>query len=181
MKVTAAFVALAAVVAAVPAVEQRDVSPESVTAALLQVLPSSIIAVAITNPGAATTLIEQAFATGTPAWFSSLPSDVQQYLITAEAGKASGAPASASATPSGSGSGVAPPLTTGSGNGTASTTGKYSNSTTTKTGSSTKTATGSGSESSGSSSSSSAGASMPTAIIGGGIAGFAGLLAMLAL
>jgi cobalamin biosynthesis Mg chelatase CobN len=178
MKVTAALFALAAVAAAAPKVEERDVSPASVTAALLQVLPSSIIAVAITNPGAATTLIEQAFATGTPSWFSQLPSDVQQYLITAE-----GSLVPAKATGSASDSAAAPPMTTGaSGNGTASSTGKYGNGTVTSTGSSkTATKTGSSSSATAGSSSSSAGASMPTSIIGGGIAGLAGLLAMLAL
>jgi hypothetical protein len=146
----------------------------SATASLIGVLPSSILSLALSNPDAATSLIEQAFATGTPAWFTSLPAEVQTYFET----QVAAGPATATA---------AVPLTTGgsgSGNGTAQTTGKYTNGTTSSSGS-TKTVSSAGSTGTGSggagSATSTGGAAVPTAIIGGGIAGLVGLLGMLAL
>jgi hypothetical protein len=54
----------------------------SATASLIAVLPSSILSVALSNPDAAASAIEQAFSTGTPVWFLSLPPEVQTYFET---------------------------------------------------------------------------------------------------
>jgi hypothetical protein len=141
----------------------------SASAALIGALPSSILAVAITNPSAAATIISSEFATGTPTWFTKLPSDVQTYFLTAQ--------------------GAAVPTAAPTGNnGTLSTaTGKFSNSTTaaaTSSGLTTKltsAAASTAATTSAKSSSSTGGAALPTGIVGAGIAGAIGLMGMLAL
>jgi len=173
MKFTAATVlALATAVLARPnQVAERDVDPASVTAALITALPSSLLAVAITNPAEASTEIAAEFATGTPTWFSKLPTDVQTYLLTV---------GGAAVTPSPIGSGGL------FSSNTTATTGKFLNTTSsTAAGSTTdgSAATSAASSSKGpaSSSSSTGGASMPTQVVGAGIAGILGIVGMLAL
>jgi len=173
MKFTAATVlAIATAVFAVPN-EKRSVDPASASLALFGVLPSSLQAVALTNPAAAASEISSEFETGTPTWFTKLPTDVQTYFITA--------------------AGSAVPTTTaftGTGgslySSNSTSTGKFLNSTITSTGSTTSdsaTTSGSGTAASttASSSSSTGGASLPTQVIGAGIAGALGVLGMLAL
>jgi len=162
MKVTAALVAFFAVAFAAPEVAKRQVNPASATASLLQVLPSSILNVALTNPAEASTLIQESFSTGTPDWFKSLPPAVQSYFIAQAGGTA---PAATGATPTGSAAGAGP---TGGSNST-------SNSTVT-TGS-----MPSGSASASGSGSSSGSGAFPTAVVGGGLAGLVGLAGMLIL
>jgi len=155
--------ALAAAVAAVPQ-EKRSVNPASASLALLQALPSSLQAVALTNSAAAASEISAEFATGTPTWFTVLPTDVQTYFLTA--------------------AGSAAPMTTGFSNTTV--TGKFHNSTTSSaaaTSSAEASSTEAAASASGtaSSSSSSGGAAMPTQMISAGLAGALGFIGMLAL
>jgi len=170
MKYTATLLALAGAVVASP-----SVNPTSASLALYSALPSSLQAIALTNPAAAATIISSEFASSaTPSWFSKLPADVQTYFITA----------ASSAVP------TTAPLGTGIGgkNGTALSTGKFTNSTT-----SSAAATSSGSTllvssvasatgtTTAKASSSSGGAAMPTQAMGAGLAGVVGLIGMLAL
>ncbi|QDS76564.1 hypothetical protein FKW77_006865 [Venturia effusa] len=67
----------------VPRLVERSVDPESASLALFAALPTSLAAIAITNPAAAATIIQGEFATGTPTWFTNLPTDVQTYYLTA--------------------------------------------------------------------------------------------------
>jgi hypothetical protein len=46
-------------------------------------MPSSLQAIDLTNPVAAASEINRELQTGTPSWFSDLPSDIQTYFITA--------------------------------------------------------------------------------------------------
>jgi hypothetical protein len=146
----------------------------SASLALFGVLPSSLQAVALTNPAEAATEISSEFATGTPTWFTKLPTDVQSYFITA--------------------AGSAVPTTlaiTGTGgslySSNSTTTGKFLNSTITSTaaatssGAATSGASGTAASTGASSSSSTGGASLPTQVIGAGIAGALGVFGMLAL
>ncbi|TID21541.1 putative transporter [Venturia nashicola] len=155
--------------------EKAVVDPASASLALFAALPTPIANVAITNPAAAATLIQGEFATGTPAWFGQLPPDVQTYFITA-----AGAAIPAATTP------ATTPIGTGTGSMANSTaTGKYNNGTTaapTSTAGTTKLSTTAATTApAGAKKTSTGGASLPTGIVGAGIAGAAGLLAMLAL
>jgi len=176
MKFTAATVlAIATAVFALPN-EKRSVDPASASLALYGVLPTSLQAVALTNPAAAASEISSEFSTGTPTWFTKLPTDVQTYFITA----------AASAVPTTSAAITGTGGTLFSSNSTA--TGKFLNSTITSTAAATSSgaatsggAASSAASGSAASSSSSGGASTPTQIIGAGLAGAMGLIGMLAL
>lgn len=54
----------------------------SASVALMSALPSSLSALAQTNPVAAASLINLQFFTGTPTWFTKLPSDIQTFFLT---------------------------------------------------------------------------------------------------
>jgi hypothetical protein len=144
----------------------------SASLALFGVLPASLQAVAVTNPAAAASEISSEFATGTPTWFTALPTDVQTYFLT-QAG---------SAVPTSTGSLI--PATVGAtlkANGT-SVLGPYSNSTAIKTSAAetsagATSAAGTSAGATAASSSSTGGAAMPT-MIGGGIAAAIGMLAL---
>jgi len=166
MKAVAIF-ALAGAVMAAPALEERDINPLSASLAILGVLPSSLRSLALVNATAAGEEISSEFLTGTPTWFTQLPTDVQSYFITAGAA----GDAVPTAVPSGS-------------NSTA--TGIFSNSTMTTSGSGSSTitaaaTTAAAASSAAASSSSSGGAALPTQAIAGGFAGLVGLAGMLAL
>jgi len=175
MQFTAATIlAIATAVFALPN-EKRSVDPASASLAVFSVLPSSLQAVALTNPAAAASEIHSEFLTGTPTWFSNLPTDVQTYLITSK--DSSAVPTTAAL--AGTGGSLF--------SSNSSATGKFLNSTAAA---STAAATTSGAalSSAGSSasghagsSSSTGGASMPTQVIGAGIAGALGIFGMLAL
>jgi len=168
MKFSATILALAGAAAA------ASVDPASASLALFSVLPSSLQAIAITNPAEAATIISSEFKTGTPSWFTSLPTAVQSYFVTA---------------------GGSAPATTGLANSTIvsiaknSTVTPGSNSTITYA-TATLSAAGTAAASTSAlstisgkagSSSSTGGASMPTQVVGAGIAGALGLIGMLAL
>ncbi|KAK4634366.1 hypothetical protein CLAFUW4_00840 [Fulvia fulva] len=151
----------------------------SVISVLQTALPSSLIQEALTNSAAVASDISAEFAAGsTPAWFTALPTDVQTYLVPSQLYP--------NATATGTLISVGPTNSanaTGYGNSTrsSSTSGRSTNTVT-------ATETGEGSEETGasatqgeSSSSSSAGASMPSAIVGMGLAGAVGLVGVLAL
>ena len=148
----------------------------SVDSVLLTALPPSLLAIAVTNTAAVASIIESAFSAGqTPAWFSALPTDVQNYLLYSEV--------TPTATPVGNsissvqasiGATLSPSLNT--------TTVSYVHSASLK--ATTTTAggvAGSASGTSGAHASSTGGASYPSAVVGAGVAGALGLLGMLAL
>ena len=62
-----------------------DVSPAEATILLLSALPSSIQEIAETNLAGASTIIAEEFLTGTPTWFTALPTAVQSYFLSQEA------------------------------------------------------------------------------------------------
>ncbi|OCK74644.1 hypothetical protein K432DRAFT_397926 [Lepidopterella palustris CBS 459.81] len=56
----------------------------SVYSVLATAIPASLFSIGQTNPGAVGSILSSEFAAGlTPAWYSSLPSDVKSYLATA--------------------------------------------------------------------------------------------------
>jgi len=143
----------------------------SASLAVYSVLPSSLQAEALTNPGAAASAISAEFATATPTWFSELSPDIQTYLL------GQGATTTALVA-----------LSTGLSGSNITATGIYSNTTITSSGaaassSAAKTTGAAAGTTSGkaSTSSSTGGASMPTQVIGAGLAGAIGLIGMLAL
>ncbi|KAI9656791.1 MAG: hypothetical protein M1821_003430 [Bathelium mastoideum] len=202
-----AVLAFAASAVASPELDERQATSAGVnTASIYQVLqtalPPSIISLALTNSAAASSAIASEFAGGqTPSWFSALPSDVQTYLVpvaTTAAASITSAESSIIASASSfissansSLSAVASNLTASAANSTATSAAGNSSSSLTTTSSSGASSTlggstgslGSGGASStgAGSSTSSAGAALPTAIIGGGLAGALGLLGVLAL
>ncbi|KAK4508463.1 hypothetical protein PRZ48_002202 [Zasmidium cellare] len=149
----------------------------SVISVLQTALPSSLIQEALTNSAAVSSKIASEFSAGeTPAWFTALPSDVQTYLVPAGTfPNATGSVVSAGATNSANSTGN----TT-----TFSRTSTRAPTTITSTATSSETS-GSGSNDAASasdaSSSSTGGASMPTNIVGLGLAGAVGLVGVLAL
>jgi len=169
MKYSATLIALAAAVMAVPN-EKRSVDPLSASLAVYSVLPSSLQAEALTNPAAAASEISAEFASSaTPTWFSKLSPDVQSYFL------AQGAATT-----------TAGPIATGVSGGNTTSIGPYSNTTiTTSSGAATTAAAttllAAGTTTGTSTSSSTGGASMPTQVVGAGLAGAIGLIGMLVL
>ncbi|KAF2233580.1 hypothetical protein EV356DRAFT_567840 [Viridothelium virens] len=179
----------------------------SVYQVLQTALPPSLISLATNDPAAASSVIASEFAGGqTPSWFTALPTDIQTYLVpaatpasVASAAATSGAGSISSALGSltsaasslissanSSISAAASNLTATAANITATATGRNSSSLITSTSSTLGSTASSGgstgaSSAAAGSSSSSAGAALPTAVIGGGLAGALGLIGMLAL
>ena len=147
----------------------------SVYAVLATALPSSLVAEALTNSQAVASEIASEFSAGsTPAWFTSLPTAIQSYLLGPVASQAANATGLLNSTAVANSSSATVVKTKTNTHGQ----------TTLVTGSNTQTAAGASSSaasSSGASSSSSGGASMPTNIIGAGLAGAVGLVGLLAL
>ncbi|KAF2162352.1 hypothetical protein M409DRAFT_27356 [Zasmidium cellare ATCC 36951] len=149
----------------------------SVISVLQTALPSSLIQEALTNSAAVSSEIASEFSAGsTPAWFTALPSDVQTYLVpVASFPNATGSVISAGPTNSANSTGNSTTLSRTSTRGP-----------TTITSTATNSGSGSGSNNGasatqGESSSSTGGASMPTNIMGLGLAGAVGLVGVLAL
>ncbi|KAK4543675.1 hypothetical protein LTR36_005320 [Oleoguttula mirabilis] len=201
------LLAVSALAASVFAESQAASSSEdlvSLLSVLQTALPSSVIAEALTNSAAVSSQIASEFAAGqTPTWFTALPSDIQTYLvpvatnsaalssavanITAAANAtiiatATGIAGNASAV-SGAQSGILASASAANSSviSRASLGTSTAGSSATSTGSGSSSTSGSSGSSSGSSSSSSAGASMPTAIIGAGLAGVLGVVGLFAL
>ncbi|KAF2667745.1 hypothetical protein BT63DRAFT_457047 [Microthyrium microscopicum] len=167
MKYTAVIIASLGMASAAM-FEKRAVDPAQATASLFAALPSSLQALALTNQPSAAAVISSELSGGSaPAWFSSLPAEVQTYFITQ--GAAATAGASAAASVGASASSAIASITKGASSAIASATSGAA-----------KSATASGSGSAASSSSSGSGAA-PTGVIGAGIAGAIGLVGMLAL
>ena len=152
----------------------------SVYAVLATALPSSLVAEALTNTGAVASQIASEFSVGsTPAWFTALPTGIQSYLLGPVASQVSNGTGLLNSTAIANSSSATVVRTTTSTQG--HTTLVTGHGRTTATGGS-NTQTGAAASSSGaSSSSSSGGASMPTNIIGAGLAGAVGLVGLLAL
>ena len=131
-------------------------------------LPASILAQAAASPCAFSSEVASEFAAGsTPAWFKSLPANLQSALTaTASAGNAT--TGATTTTSTGKGTTAVVVKTTGG-----KTTGSAA--------SSASSASASASSAAASSSSSSGGASMPTAVVGAGLAGAMGIFGLLAL
>ncbi|KAF2401236.1 hypothetical protein EJ06DRAFT_529366 [Trichodelitschia bisporula] len=168
MKYTAAIIVLASAVTA------ASVDGASATLALIDALPSSLKSLALVSPAAVSAEILSEFATGTPTWFTVLPTDVQSYFVSANSAAAASLLSAASAFPTG-----APNAT-----------GIYSNSTasitkatlkTTKTASITDTESSGSAATTSSSKSSSGAGSVPTQAIGAGLAGLMGVVGLFAL
>jgi hypothetical protein len=171
--------ALSTLAIASPELEKRQTTSPSTTenpiqasvdSVLLTALPSSLLAIAITNSDEAASIIASSFAAGeTPAWFSALPTDVQSYLLYSEV--------TPTATPLGNSTSAtfSPSLNT-----TVISSVHSASLTATTTGAGSAAGSASGSASS-AHASSTGGASYPSAVVGAGVAGALGLLGMLAL
>ncbi|OCK74643.1 hypothetical protein K432DRAFT_386698 [Lepidopterella palustris CBS 459.81] len=157
----------------------------SVLQVLATALPSSLLAVAATNPAALGSIISSEFAAGqTPAWYSALPPDVKSYLpilASEELGSTTmlaspTGPVSVQPTSVGNATSMAISASIGSVNNSTVVSSVHPATLTTTGG-----AAGASSTKAAASSSSSGGASYPTAVVGAGIAGAIGFLGMLAL
>ncbi|KAF1981088.1 hypothetical protein K402DRAFT_425677 [Aulographum hederae CBS 113979] len=160
-----------------PVEKRQDAIPDqsSIRSVLLTAIPSSLLDVAATNPVEFSSIIASEFAEATPpAWFTSLPTDIQTLLLATPTAASSGMP--------GSSVNSTLPMPTGSTNSTTGGNGTVSNSTIT---SSTRTMPTLPSDASTSaeqtSTTSTGGAALPSAVIGAGIAGAIGFVGMLAL
>ncbi|CZT22738.1 uncharacterized protein RCC_08443 [Ramularia collo-cygni] len=161
----------------------------SVVSVLATALPSSLISEYATNSAAVASEISSAFDAGnTPSWFEALPSAVQTYLIPVDdSANVTGTLLSSSSSMVSSSliSGAPTVIVSPTGNSTLATTRRNPTATrTTSSSDSENTDSSSGDDSSSSDSSSetsSGGASVPTAIMGMGFAGAAGLVGLLAL
>lgn len=193
-----ALMALASVAIASPnedyARRQASVNPTevSVLAVLATALPPSLVAIGVTNPAEVGSIVASSFSAGnTPAWYSGLPSDVKNYLTVLYAAVTPSSTPSSTPAPSSSASVVTIVSTSvaivsntantatisPSGNSTVISTVHSAtlSPTTLKTGAAASTGTQAAS------STSTGGASLPTAVMGAGIAGAIGFLGMLAL
>lgn len=146
---------------------------------LVTALPSSLISEYETNSAAVASEISSAFEAGnTPSWFTALPTAVQTYLVpVAETGNVTAIQSSVSGAPT--------VIVNSTANSTLATTRRTPTVTRTTSGSDSE-STGSNDDDSSSTSDSSSetssgGASVPTAIMGMGLAGAAGLVGLLAL
>ncbi|KAL1629859.1 hypothetical protein SLS56_005127 [Neofusicoccum ribis] len=193
----AVLLALASSAMASPKLVQRQddsaasttLDANSIASVLYTALPSSLLAIAITDQSAVSSIIASEVAAGTPQpWISALPSDVQAYLTEeATGGSSITAAPTAATTPSGNStasaassiiSGIVAGNSSANATATRSSSGSSSSSGASTTSGSSSETTGSGS--SGASSSSTGGASIPT-MIGAGLAGVFGMVGMLAL
>lgn len=146
----------------------------TVVSVLQTALPSSLVQEFLTNSAEASSAIASEFAAGSiPSWFTGLPSDVQTYLFP------SGAVATADATAITSGPSMPSAYSTESAYGTS--TGSSQITSTSDSDSSSKTSASRTSSTASSSETYSAGASMPTAVMGVGLAGAVGFVGLLAL
>jgi len=162
MRFAAAIVALVGVVSAT-GIEKRAVDPAAATASLLAALPTSLQQLALTNLPAASSAIASAVAnpTGPPSWFVGLPAEVQTYFITAAGGTVAAASSTGGASAGSSAlSSISSAIASGS-----SAAASSSNSAGSAAGSASYTA----------------GAAFPTAALGSGLIGAAGVVVMLAL
>ena len=153
-------------------------SSASATLAVFNALPTSLRDLALQNPLALVTALQSEFATGVPAWFSSIPTDVQSYFLTQgdELGlttptslpaDASALPTDASAALSSAGAAASSAAADVSAAASSALAGASSRA--------------SSAAAAATSSSSSGGAALPTQVVAGGFAGVAGLMAILAL
>lgn len=148
----------------------------SIVSVLQTALPSTLIQEYLTNSAAVSSELASDFSAGEyPDWFTSLPTAVQTYLV--PAGNAANATGSSapyiSAAPTNS--------MNSTGNSTLSRTSRTPSLSSSPTGSPSSSGNGAQSSSDSGSSSSTGGASMPTAIMGMGLAGAVGLVGVLAL
>jgi hypothetical protein len=67
------------------------------TISLVAALPASLQALAVSNPTSAAAVISSEIVAGPPAWFTSLPAEVQTYFITQGEASATASASSAAA------------------------------------------------------------------------------------
>jgi len=172
---------LIAIAGAAAALDKRTVDPAAATGSLLAALPSDLQSLALANPSSAAVVISNdivsAEATGgVPTWFAALPTEVQIYFITQGEGASATSVLSSASSAISAANASATSAIAAANSSLASVTNSI------KSSASSKLASASSAGASGASSaSSSGGASVPTAIIGSGLAGLVGIVGMLAL
>ncbi|KAK3720399.1 hypothetical protein LTR37_003811 [Vermiconidia calcicola] len=185
------LIALSAFMAAASAQveDASSLNPLTVLSVLQTALPSSLYSQALISPTAVASQVASQFAAGnTPSWYTALPTPIQSYLQASASVNGTGAVTNGTA-------GVI--HTTGSNSSTLTTTstrrtgaltterttrgGNDETTTRTRAGGAGSDASSSAAAGSASASESTGGASLPTAIVGAGVAGVFGVVGLLAL
>ncbi|KAF2461152.1 hypothetical protein BDY21DRAFT_361141 [Lineolata rhizophorae] len=168
----------AAAASASPQLHKRqslDSEEASILSVLATALPASLVSEALTNSAAVSSEIASQFAAGdTPSWFAALPTDVQTYLAPVATVTESPPFPAGNSTMGGATNSNSAAVTSTATSTTTSTDADESDEPTSSSSSDE-------SEETAASSSSTGGASLPTAVVGYGVAGAMGVLGMLAL